>query len=305
MAVRIDKTAWRGWNNCWRIANAEVELVVTADIGPRIISFGFTGGQNVFKNYDHQMGGIGEPSWMIRGGSRVWLAPEDPVASYAPDNDPVDIEVRGDTLIATAPVEQGPRVRKQIEIRLAPDGTAVEVIHRISNVGQLPVEFAAWVLSVMAPGGVAVTGLPPRGTHPENLAPSNPLVVWPFTDLSDPRWRFLRKYVVLRQDPEATTPQKLGHFNADTWAAYFLHGDIFVKRTAADPTLAYPDMGCSFETFTNRDMLELETLGPIRRVPPGEGIEHTEKWNLYRGAAPTNWTDSELDRVLAPLLING
>ncbi len=294
-AAEIEQAAFKGWKNCWKIKTSEIELVVTADVGPRVIYFGFEGGQNVFKNFEEQMGGTGEPGWMIRGGSRVWIGPEDRVASYAPDNDPVDISVTNGVLTATAPVEDGPRVRKQMIIRA--EGSQVEIRHRIQNAGQLPSEFAAWVLAVMAPGGVAVTGFPPRGTHPEVLEPSNPLVMWAFTDLSDPRWIFLKKYLVLRQDAKASSPQKIGHFNPHTWGAYFLNGDLFIKRSEADPALQYPDFGCSYETFTNDKILELETLGPLSRVMPGEWIEHVERWELRRVAAPVAWTDEALDGI--------
>lgn len=302
MPTRIDRADFAGWENCWRIANGEIELIVTADVGPRVIYFAFAGGPNLLKNFEDQMGRSGEDSWMIRGGSRIWIAPEDRKASYAPDNAPVEIEVRNDELIATAPVEESVRVQKQMVIRVPGKGSAVEIRHRVQNAGLMPTEFAVWVLTVMAPGGTAVTGFPPRASHPEDLAPSNPLVMWAFTDLSDPRWRFLRKYLILRQEPRMDAPQKLGHFNPDTWGAYFLNGDLFIKRCAADRALLYPDFGCSFETFTNAEMLELETLGPLRRVAPGEWIEHTEHWTLHRQVAPPEWTDDELDRILAPLL---
>jgi hypothetical protein len=293
--LMIERIPYQGWNNCWRIANSRMEAIVTADVGPRLIRFGFPGGQNLLKNFAGQMGGSGEDSWMIRGGSRIWIAPEDRVASYALDNSPVEIEVNGETLIATAPVEKSTRVQKQMIVRAA--GSGLEITHRVRNAGALPVEFAVWVLTVMAPGGVAVTGFPPRGTHPENLDASNPLVMWPFTNLADPRWVFMKKYLALRQDPQNADPQKIGHFNPKTWAAYFLNGDLFIKRCLADPKRTYTDFGCSFETFTNAEMLELETLGPLSRVAPGEWIEHTENWELHAAAAPAEWTDESLDAI--------
>ena len=302
MPATIVKTHFKGWDNCWRIANGEIELIVTADVGPRVIHLGFAGGQNLFKNFEDQMGKCGEEAWKIRGGSRIWIGPEDRVASYATDNVPVEIEVCGDTLTATAPVEEPVKIQKQLIIRVDGKGAGIELKHRIRNAGLMPTEFAVWVLTVMAQGGVAVTGFPPRGTHPEDLAPSNPLVMWPFSDLSDPRWRFLKKYMILRQDPDIQSPQKLGHFNPETWGAYFLNGDLFIKRYKADPGLRYPDFGCSFETFTNADILELETMGPLARVAPGEWVEHTERWELHRQDAPAEWTDAALDGIFLPLL---
>jgi hypothetical protein len=302
MATLIEPTAWNGWAHCWRISNGDIELVVTADVGPRVIWCGAPGGQNVFKTFDAEMGTSGEVEWKIRGGARLWVAPEDRVASYELDNGPVRIDVDGDTLVATAPIEPRAQVQKQMVINVPARGARVTIRHRIRNTALLPTEFAVWALAVMAPGGTAVTGLPPRGTHPEVLAPTNPLVMWAFTDLSDARWSLLRKYVVLRQDPHAVLPQKLGHFNRDTWGAYLLNGELFVKRCVADVSSRYADFGCSFETFTNSDMLELETLGPLRRVEGGQWAEHTECWALHRHVSLSAWTDEEIDRVVAPLL---
>jgi hypothetical protein len=155
---------------------------------------------------------------------------------------------------------------------------------------------------MMAPGGVAISGFPPRGTHPKDLPATNPLVMWAYTDLSDPRWKFTRKYLTLRQDPANPNAQKLGMFNPDTWAVYVLRGEAFVKRTQADPAKTYPDFGCAFETFTNGDFLEIETLGPLSKAQPGQALEHVEHWSLHRGIALGELTDRELDRVILPLV---
>jgi hypothetical protein len=135
------------------------------------------------------------------------------------------------------------------------------------------------------------------------LAPTNPLVMWAFSDLSDPRWIFTRKYMILRQDKNNTgQPQKLGTFNTSTWGAYLLNDELFIKRSTADRTRPYPDYNSSYETFTNQDFLELETLGPLQKVGPGQTVEHTESWSLHRNVKIASWNDAELDRVLLPLL---
>ncbi len=300
--VRIEKTAFSGWPNCYRITNGEAELIVTSDIGPRIMFFGFRGGQNFFWVQKETAGKSGEPRWVARGGHRIWIAPEDVRYTYPPDNSPVEIEIRGSALIATQPVEKETGIQKQIEVRMAPRGTEVTVIHRLFNRGIMPLEFAPWALTMMAPGGHGVSGFPPRGTHPEMLAPTNPLVMWAFSDLSDPRWTWMKKYFVLRQDPKNPVPMKIGHFNPKTWGAYFLNGEMFLKRYDADPSKTYPDFGCSYETFTNADFLELETLGPVTKVAPGGVAEHIERWSLHREARPAAWTEAELDRILQPVL---
>jgi len=301
-AVKVEKVAYKGWANCYRVSNGEIEAIVTGDVGPRVIRFGFVGGQNLFKEYADQLGKSGEAAFQLRGGSRVWKAPEDPVATWAPDNVPVNIKITPAGLIATAPVEPLTKLQKEIEISMEATGTKVTVSHRITNHGLFSLEFAPWVLTMMAQGGMVVSGFPPRGTHPANLEVTNPLAMWAYTDLSDPRLKFTKKYLTLRQDPNNSNAQKLGTFNVDTWAAYLLNGEAFVKRAKADPTKTYTDFGCSFETFTNNDFLEIETLGPVTKVLPEHTVEQVEHWGLYKNVKPAAITDDELTRVLGPLL---
>jgi len=285
------------------LSNGEVELIVTGDVGPRVMRYGFAGGQNFFKEFTGQLGKTGEAAWQPRGGHRVWIAPEDIVKSYASDNSPVSIEVREDGVVCTGPVEAITGMEKKITVRMAASGSGVEVIHDIRNAGSEPCYMAPWALTMFAQGGAAIHGFPPRGTHPEMLVPTNPLVMWAFTHLDDPRWRLSRKYLVLRQDPNNSNPQKLGTYNQHTWGAYHLNGELFVKRCEASaPAWDYPDLGCTFETFTNADFLELETLGPLTPLAPGKSVSHTERWTAHRGVTLSTWTDEELDRVVEPLI---
>jgi hypothetical protein len=267
-----------------------------------VIRFGFVGGQNLFKEYADQMGKSGEEKFQLRGGDRVWKAPEDPIATWAPDNLPVEITATPSGLIARAPVEPVSSLQKEIEISMASSGSEVMVFHRITNRSLYALEFAPWTLTMMAPGGVAITGFPPRGKHPINLEATNPLVMWAYTDLSDRRWTFTKKYFALRQDPAQPNPQKLGTFNPDTWAAYLLNGEAFIKRTRADSTKTYPDFGCSFETFANGEFIEIETLGPVTKVQPGQTVEHAERWSLHRNVNLTGLNDEAIDKAVLPLL---
>ena len=302
MSVSIERTEWGGWPNCYRISNGEIELIVTSDIGPRVMRCGFVGGQNFFKVFEDQTGKSGEPEWQLRGGHRIWLAPEDFKRTYALDNSTAEIAVHGDVLTATQPVEPETGLRKQLAIRMASSGTQMEVLHRMQNTLPFPVRFAHWALTMMAQGGTGIAGFPPRGRHEDILAPTNPLVMWAFTNLSDPRWKFLHKYLVLHHDPANTDHTKLGLFNPRTWGAYALGSELFLKQYDADPGKTYTDMGCSFEMFASEGMLELETLGPLTEVEPGEWLEHTERWSLYRDLSIPDWTDETLDSLVVPLL---
>jgi hypothetical protein len=291
----IEKISYGGWPNCYRLFNDEVELIVTSDVGPRVIRYGFIGGQNIFKEFEDQLGRSGESTWQPRGGHRIWIAPELVPDTYCADNGPVHVAFGEDAIQLTAPPEPVTGLEKTIIVTLSSDG--VVVTHRIKNTAATPGTLAPWALTMMAPGGTGITKFPPRGTHPEDLPPTNPLIMWAFTDLSDPRWAFTKKYLILRQDPSNAAPQKLGHFNEKTMGAYLLGADLFIKTYEADPTKTYADFGASYETFTNESFLELETLGPLETLATGASAEHVERWSLHRDVVVGAWTDAELDRI--------
>jgi len=304
-AVVIEPVAFRGWPHALRLANGQVELIVTLDVGPRVLSYALNGGVNVFNIYEDQAGGMGEPQWRNRGGHRLWLAPESPDFSLWPDNRPVAWERLGETGVRlTPPPETGPGFQKQIDLILSPDSAKVTVVHRIIRTGTQPCRAAPWALSVMAAGGYAIMPQPPLGEHPRDLLPNRRLVVWPYTELSDPRYGFGRRFLTLRQDP-AGRPTKIGMPSALGWAGYWLQQTLFIKRFGLVPNAEYPDDGCNLEVFTNARMLELESLGPLRSFNPGDQAELVEHWELH-GSLPAmgphekNNPDDYFSAVLPP-----
>jgi hypothetical protein len=297
----IEKVAYGGWPNCYRLSNGESELIVTTDVGPRVMRYGFIRGQNVFVEIADQLGRSGEPWWAMRGGHRLWVAPEVKPDTYALDNGAVQASVDNGRISLLQPVEPETGLQKEIAVAYDAADGGVIVTHRISNKGEQTRRLAPWALSQMAKGGTGIVALPARGGHSEQLLPTNPLVMWAYTNFADKRWLFTRKYIVLRQDPAEHSPQKTGLFNVNTRAAYLLGSDLFIKRCQADAAAPYPDFHCSFEIFTNGDFLELETLGPLADLTPGATVEHVERWSLHRDVRLAAVSESEIERVVEPL----
>src|SRR6516164_11764967 len=96
--VTVEKVEYKGWKNNLRVSNGDAELIVTLDVGPRVISYRLAGGKNVLKQYAEQLGKSGEKDWQIRGGHRLWVGPEDLTRTYAPDNGPVKYKQDGGTV---------------------------------------------------------------------------------------------------------------------------------------------------------------------------------------------------------------
>jgi len=163
-----------------------------------------------------------------------------------------------------------------------PEEARVDVEHRLTNTNLWTVELAPWALSVMAPGGRAIIPLPPKGTHPEHLLPNGNITLWAYTDMADPRWRWGTNFVFLDQDESAANPQKAGFFVEKGRAAYQNGEDVFIKHFRTEKGAKYPDRNVNVELFTNAEMLELETLGPLTSIAPGKSVVHTETWQMQR-----------------------
>ncbi len=151
----------------------------------------------------------------------------------------------------------------------------------------------------MANGGVSILPLPPRGEHPIQILPTSTLVLWPFTDLSDPRWTLGEHFILQRQHPRWARAQKIGAPVPDGWTAYARAGHLFVKKFTQYEDEIYPDMGCSVELFSRGDLSELETLGPLVNLAPGEGVEHVEDWYLLKDV-PQPESDSDVAQFVSP-----
>ena len=296
-----EKITYAGWPNCYKLSNGNIELIVTADVGPRIIRLGFKDQTNLFCEVPEDAGKTGGDTFRMYGGHRFWHAPEEHPRTYYPDNNPVTVSQTDNYVRFTAPVETSTGLQKELDIYMSDNTNSVKVVHRMTNRNLWPIEFAPWALSVMRTDGTAVLPLPERKSHTEALLPTNALVLWAYTNLQDPRWHLGNRNILLQQQKGNTTPQKLGASVPDGWAAYIHKQTAFIKTFNYNPHARYPDYGSNVEVFTNEFMLELETLGPLSTVHPDSSVEHVEGWSLFEGVPPVK-TSEDVEVALLPLI---
>jgi hypothetical protein len=304
LRMSAEYSSFAGWEKNLKLSNSFAEVIVTLDVGPRIISYRPAKGRSVFKLVNDQVGKSGEEEWKIRGGHRLWTAPEDfgqdDSLCYALDNSEVEHAIRDDFTVRVSNLIVKPvRIRREMIITLAEASPKVTVEHRIVHEAGDSLEVAPWGLSVMAPGGYALLSHPRLGSHPADYLPNRVMVVWPFTDLSDRRFRVGRR--TLRLSQSQGDPFKIGLRHPEGWAAYVFGDHLFIKTVPLIEGATYPDMGSNFETFTNSEFLELETLGPLKRISAGETLVHTESWVVFAGVSLPDPEDEEaLLKALEP-----
>jgi hypothetical protein len=283
-----EKYKYKGWNNCLRLYNKEVELIITTDVGPRIIRYGFIEEQNLFREFEEQVGKTGGNDYRLYGGTRFWHGPEASPRCYYPDNDTVIYKIDGKKVTLTQNIETTTGMQKEVTVNLNSEDNSVNIVYRVYNRNLWDIKFAPWILSIMNLAGCGIVPQEPFKTWEEKLAPARPLVLWNYTTMNDPRWIWGEKYIQLKQDPSAKTRQKLGILNTLGWAAYYLNSQIFIKRYPYNPNKEYTDFGVNTEIYTDKDIFEVETLGNFTSISPEGYTEHKENWYIFKSEININ-----------------
>ena len=292
------------------ISNGIIEAFVTVDLGPRIVRFGYVNGQNFMrddrnafelKNDDEFTNFFGEgKAWNNYGGHRIWTSPEAYPDTYYPDNDPVKYELLENGAIFTPNPEIETGMAKQLEVRMDDNDCNMQVTMRVTNIDKADKEFAIWGLTVSNRGGTLII---PMNTNDTGLLSNRVISVWPYTDMSDKRLYWGKTYFTVAQDATATEPLKLG-FDLNCGTLYYcLNDEIFCKRyETKHPIATYPDGGCSFETYTNDQFIEIESLGELHTVHPGETDTLTENWSLMKKPCDVDFkSDNSIDNLLTKI----
>lgn len=272
-------------HDCVTLQNDALQLLVTQSVGPRIISLSVPGGENLLATLPHAEAPRPDGKvYRFYGGHRLWHSPEHMPRTYDLDNDPVEVAAVPGGLQVIQPTEPLTGLQKSMRMTLDADRARLTIDHQLTNRGLWAVECAPWAITQLRPGGTAIL---PFTTLDTGLLPNRSLALWPYADMTSPNLHWGRTCLWLKaQMPSAF---KLGFANPRGWLAYWLEGCLFVKRAQFEADKAYYDFGSSSECYCNAQFIELETLGPIVNIQPGQSVSHVETWEVFRDVAePTN-----------------
>jgi len=295
--VEVRRESYRGWTQAVLLANRRVEVVVVPEIG-RIQQFRFSGTrdgvfwENPVLSGKPMISNAWERFPGSFGGDKTWPAPQSAWNWPPPDifdAAPLSLEVNPDrSLQLTSPLSPRFGIRTVRRVVLEPEAPVFRVETTYFKQAGDPVDVSVWVITQLNPPEATYYPVPATTAFPTGLAaqwkPSSGHVT-----LRDGLVRFTR-------DPKAS--QKIGN-DADRMA--WVGRDAVVRIDLPRlPGATYPDEGCSVEIYTNPDptaYVELETLGPRRRLNVGERLSATNYYRLERRSLTE--PDAEARRILA------
>jgi hypothetical protein len=261
-------------DHCW--------IDVLAVGGPRIVGFGFPGEGNVLGETPQACWDFGHGLYDLLGGHRLWFAPETPDCSM-PDSTGLTLaavpDALGPAVRLVGAVEAPIGLRKTFEVRLDPESAAVSIRHIVTNEGAHTREISPWPITQLPLGGVATVELAEPPTE-DRSKPNQLLVMFPYASWTDSRLAIGERSLTVTATPG--TPFKIGCGSTLGEVSYLREGMLFIK--SFDPAVGAPhtDLGSNIEIYCDDRTIELESLGPLVRLDPGESVRHDERWELRR-----------------------
>lgn len=308
MALNIKEIDYKNFGKCLSITNGIIETIVTIDVGPIIISFGFCDGDNVLYNdidriytYDNEdiRNYYGENSINYKyGGHRFTIIPENMPRSFYPDNEPVVYSLLTNGVAFNPPTQRSNDVALTLEILMNPDASDIMVIHSLQNCAEDKQLLGLSGITNMAPNGLLIV---PQNTSSidGDYLPNRSFALWPFSNINDERVFIGNRYITIKQNQNSNDKFKIGTNNHSNWASYFNNGNVFTKHYVHNKKAKYPDYNSSFEVMTDKNLLEIKSLSPLYDVEPDAIVRHVENWSIGKYSVLPSTTDEEqIDKIV-------
>ena len=281
--VSIIATNYHGWSGAYLLQNTAAEVIVVPSLG-RVMQFRLAGeSDGPFWENPALLGKpMPEKPWNIPGsfgGDKTWPAPQSAWNWPPPDTFdavPLTAQVDGQNLKLLSPISAKFGIRTERIIALAPNSARFQIITRYDKVVGDPVEVSVWVITQTQVPEAAF--LPVRG---KSIFPSGLSTLW-----ENPESMITRMPGLVEFHRDSKASHKLGNdAGSIAWVGKRWSLRIDVGR---DATARYPDDGCSAELYSNPDpagYVEMETLGPLRKLSVGQSLSATNVYTLNRRQA--------------------
>jgi len=264
------------------LENDHIRLEYLTSAGPRIVGLSYHGSTNLLADVYDMAWDTPNGKYFPLGGHRLWISPESPEKTYVPDRTGLSVREMPQGVELNGSSETISGVRKSVRIELESGAPRLRLYQTIVNESSSPLSIAPWGITQLCLGGTVLMPQPVGNIDPQGFLPNRLLVFWPYTNIHDDRLRLRDDFILVRAKA-ALPPMKVGYTNRAGWLAYWRDGILFRKSFEMQSSAVYPDGGCNAEVYCGDRFVELESLGILGRLAPGQAVQLNETWELYPG----------------------
>ena len=288
--------SYAGYDNCLELRNDETRLILGPHCGGRVLSYQFRGREALYLD-PAQNGWIQGPD----SPEMSALGPTGGRADVGPESDqpprptlwlgPWDLEAGDDgsaEMTSRRCPDTGLRVQRRFE--LEGDTSRVRFTQTLRNEGSQPARVCHWGRTFGRGGGICV--IPLKGKRSYDYIRFDPGGI--ATHPPDPAIRVREGCVEVLGPP---LHAKLGFDTKAEWFAVAQPSDLlFVKRYSVPGQAEYGDSGGMTVSIYIKDdrLCELEPIGPMHTLSPGEEASFIENWELLPFAFPSKGENLDL-----------
>lgn len=288
-----------GNENCIELFNETTRVVLEPNVGGRVLVYALNGNNVLWINSENE----GKPYEKGKrpghpGAGRFDYGPEktghkSSALFFGPWKGTITGEREAVLTSEKAPVSG---ITLERRFKLDESGSHLSCTQIIINTSDHTARHYHWSRTFAKGGGISLTPMNPHSKYPKGYLIYGPGNVMDFNPENEPNIR-TRDGIL-----EITGPPSRPKFVMDCdqgWLGYItLDDQLFIKKFKIYPDRPYGDMAApTVSIWYNKDiMCEIEPLGPVEILEPGEAASFTEHWYLYDYDYPSDRT-ADLEEI--------
>jgi hypothetical protein len=279
-----------GYDNCIELSNDQIRVVLEPNMGGRVLIYALKG-NNVLYTDETQAGLVYPeiPMGHLAAGrfdiGPEKIAPPRPLLFFGP----WEAKITGDReadLISQEDASTGVQLVRRF--KLDEVGSRLECTQEIINISDEVKRYCFWARTFVKGNGISLTPLNQHSRFPKGYITYGPGNIMNYEPEDEPNVR-IREHIL-----EIIGPPVRPKFVMDGdigWMAYITKdSQLFVKTFPVYPDRVYGEMtgATSSVWYNGEEMVEIEPIGPLEIIEPGESVAFTEYWHLLDFPYPDN-----------------
>lgn len=267
LSLTVKETNSEKFGHCVFIYSSDIQIVVTIDYGPRIVSVFSPSKENII--YCEK-----DEEYRRCHGHKMCLLSDAPSGGFYCDNSPVIYSPLDDGVKFVQTISSP--VQLEVSMDIIPEGDfgSIMVVHSILNKSDKNIKLSIQTETPLKGDGFIFI---PQSNISEKDKPSRVLTLWGDSKWTDDRLYIGKQYVTVK-DGKSSSKLKVGSNNTAGWCGYINGTNSFIKRYIHNRAALYPNCGCSTYAVSTNSYLSIRTLSPFYRIETGEIARLVENW---------------------------
>lgn len=284
MSTEIKQINLKYYGKCVSINNGTVKVIVSVDVGPKIIFWGYTNGENmlyipydIFEYSEPISQNFPPDIFFKRYGHEIMLAYENSKPVVLSSGTTIYSILQEGVVFSCSCPKLGLSVN--LEIVIQDNLNSIMVIHSIENTNDKTQNFSICSSTFVSQGG---TLLVPQNIENLDNSPNRVLSLWKKSNINDFRLYIANEYLRFNNIlTDKSSVLKLGINNKRAWSTYTKDGNTFLKHYLHNKKARYLNFDSSFIIDSKKNLLSLKVLSPIYKVKKNEVAKMAEYWSLF------------------------